>query len=176
MKRIILVALVALAGASGSLLAGEQERIGVYDSRAIAIAWAGTEPFREELGDLRQRHGAAREAGDTELADKLAAEGQAMQAKLHRQGFSTAPVDDILAHFEAEIAAVLKATGVTVIVSKWDTEGLAGHPEAEQVDVTMELAQAMGTNEQQLGYIRQIGDQKPIPLEELEKQLAAGHE
>ena len=109
------------------------------------------------------------EAGDTELAEKLSAQGQAMQHKLHQQGFSTAPVDDILAHFEEQVAAAMETVGVTVIVSKWDEESLARHPDAVQVDVTMELVKAMGTNEKQLGFVKQIGDKPPVPLEEIKE-------
>lgn len=176
MKSVIITLIITLIACSGTIFAEEPERIGVYDSRAIAIAWAGTEPFKAELGDLRKRHMEAIEAGDTELAEKLSSRGQAMQAEMHRQGFSTAPVDNILAHFKEPIAAAMEQAGVTVIVSKWDTEGLARYPNADQVDVTMELVMAMGTNEKQLGAVKQIGDTPPISLEELEKMLAEGHE
>ena len=59
------------------------------------------------------------------------------------------------------------------IVSKWDEEAIAALGSAERVDVTMELVQAMETDERQLKAVRQIGKQPPIPLEELEK---AGHD
>jgi hypothetical protein len=175
MKTVIITILLALTLGSGVGLAEEPERIGVYDSRAIAIAWAGTEPFITEIKDLRARHQAAEEAGDAELAGKLAAEGQARQEQMHYQGFSTAPVDEILARFEEPVAVAMEAAGVTVILSRWDEEGLARHLGAERVDVTMELVLAMKPNERQLGFVKQIGDQQPIPLEELKKQLAEGH-
>ncbi len=176
MKSVITTLIVILVLGSGGIFAGEPERIGVYDSRAIAIAWAGTEPFINEIKDLKARHQEAKEAGDTELAEKLETEGVAMQERMHFQGFSTAPVDNILAHFQESIAIAMEKAGVTVIVSKWDEEGLARHPDAEQVDVTMELVEVMGTNERQLNSISQIGDQPPVPMEELKKMLAEGHE
>lgn len=176
MKTAIVIMLTTLTLVAGGLTAGEPQRIGVYDSRAIAIAWAGTEPFIIEMKDLRTRHQAATEAGDTELAEKLAAEGEARQEQMHYQGFSTAPVDDILARFGEPVAAALETAGVAIIISKWDEEGLAGYPDAERVDVTMDLVLAMNPNERQLGFVKQMGDKPPIPLDELKKQLAEGHE
>ena len=176
MKPVIITALIVLTLGSGAILAEEPERVGVYDSRAIAIAWAGTEPFITELKDLRTRHQEATSAGDTELAEKLSAEGMARQEQMHFQGFSTAPVDDILARFSEPIAAAMEEAGVTVIVSEWDKDGLARYPDAKTVDVTMVLVLAMNPNERQLGFVKQIGDKPPIPMEELKKQLAEGHE
>jgi len=176
MKSIIVTLVIALLPVSGTVFAEEPERIGVYDSRAIAIAWAGTDIFKSELSDLRKRHAEAEEAGDTELASKLESQGRESQEQLHRQGFSTAPVDGILARFQEPIAAAMKKAGVDVIVSKWDEETLAGYRSAERVDVTMELVVAMDPDERQLGFVRKMGDKPPIPLEELEKTLAEGHE
>ena len=176
MKYAVITLVITLLAISGIAFAEEPERVGVYDSRAIAIAWAGTEPFITELKDLKTRNNEATEAGDTELAEKLEAEGKAMQEKLHFQGFSTAPVDNILAQFQESITAAMEEAGVTVIVSKWDKEGLARYPDVEQVDVTMELVLAMGTNEKQLGFLQNIGDKPPVPMEELKKMLAEGHE
>ncbi len=176
MKAVVITILVAITLGSGAALAQEPERVGLYDSRAIAIAWAGTEPFITELKELRARHEEATASGDAELAEKLSAEGMARQEQMHFQGFSTAPVDDILTRFSEPIAAAMAEAGVTVIVSKWDKDGLARYPDAETVDVTMALVLAMNPNGRQLGFVKQIGDKPPVPMEELKKQLAEGHE
>jgi hypothetical protein len=176
MKPVIITILLALTFFSAAVCGEEPDRVGVYDSRAIAIAWAGTEPFLAEIKDLQARHQAATEAGDAELAGKLATEGQARQEQMHYQGFSTAPVGNILARFEEPVAVAMETAGVMVILSKWDEEGLAGYPDAERVDVTMDLVLAMNPNERQLGFVKQMGDKPPVPLDELKKQLAEGHE
>lgn len=175
MKLIIAALILAVLPVSGAIFAQEPERIGVYDSRAIAIAWAGTEVFKSELGELRKRHAEADAAGDAELVSRLESQGRAMQEQLHRQGFSTAPVDDILARFREPIAAAMESAGVDRIVSKWDEEALAGYGPADHVDITMELVLAMEPDERQLKAVRQIGNTPPIPLAKLEKQLAKGH-
>ena len=52
-------------------------RIGVYDSRAIAIAWTGTPSFNAWMGPLAAEHERAKAAGDEKRAKELAAEGAA---------------------------------------------------------------------------------------------------
>jgi hypothetical protein len=169
--RSVLCALLCLAaiGFAQAQQAETVEKIGVYDSRSIAIAYAGTEFFNSWLEDLRKRHDEATAAGDEELAAKVAAEAPAMQEHMHRQGFSTAPVDDILEHIKDKIPGIMESHGVTALVSKWDEEGLAAHSSAEQVDLTMELVKALGTNEQQAKSAREIMKIDPVPLEEMKE-------
>jgi hypothetical protein len=75
-----------------------------------------------------------RQAGDGERVAQLAAFGPALQKRLHRQGFGTAPVDDLLAGMQDELAGIAEQAGVDVIVSRW---ALAYRgPRARSVDVT----------------------------------------
>jgi hypothetical protein len=176
MKNVIIPIILAMALGPVAIFADKPKRVGVYDSRAIAIAWAGTEPFITELEDLRSRHQEAIKAGDTGLVEELSAEGMARQEQMHYQGFSTAPVDNILARFSEQIAVAMETAGVEAIISKWDEESMARYPEAEMVDITMDLVLAMKPNERQLGFVKQMGDKPPIPMDDLKKQLAGGHE
>ena len=75
-----------------------KERIGIYDSRAIAVAFAGSPMHEKQLRQLLAEHKRAKEVGDLETVAKLEAEGKARQQKAHQQAFSTAPVDEILVH------------------------------------------------------------------------------
>jgi hypothetical protein len=145
------------------------ERIGVYDSRAIAIAWVGTEAFKQSLDSLRKESEQAKAAGDRERAAALEKEGAAMQQRLHTQGFSTAPVDDILAHFQDQLARIRLATGATALVSKWDEAALAKHAGAEQLDVTEKLVDALHPDDQQRKTALGIVKVKPVPLAEAQK-------
>jgi len=146
-----------------------KERIGIYDSRAVAIAWAGSPAHEKKLGQLMAEYKKAKDAGDLETVAKLEAEGKAGQARLHKQGFSTAPVDDILAHISTALPEIQKSTGVRAIVSKWDEAGLKQHPGAETVDVTMRLVDALQPNERQRKTAVDIQKSKPISLEQAKK-------
>jgi hypothetical protein len=117
-------------------------RIGVYDSRAVAMAYAGSSFRRQKMDDLKARHQLALQAGDQQAAARLQAEGKAWQSTLHRQGFGTAPVDDLLVHIQAELPRIQREAGVSHLASKWDLLALACHPLAERIDLTMQLVDA----------------------------------
>lgn len=136
-------------------------RIGVYDSRAVAVAYAGSAMMERRLKHLKARHQQAVQAGDSASAARLQAEGQAWQAQLHKQGFGTAPVDDLLQHIAAELPALQQAAGVTRLVSRWSRAELALVPEAVQVDVTMALVDAFHPSARQRKFAVEIQAQPP---------------
>ncbi len=146
-----------------------RERIGTYDSRAIAVAFAGSQAFADEFRPLMAGLKRAREAGDAKAAAELEAKGKFRQAKLDRQGFSTAPVDDILAHIINALPEIQKTYGVTAIISKWDETELKKHPGAETVDVTMRLVDALKPGERARKNAIEIQKQMPISLQEAEQ-------
>lgn len=145
------------------------DRIGVYDSRSIAVAWAGTETHNTLLKSLQAEWQQAKAAGDQKRVEEVEAEAEAQQRLLHMQAFSTAPVDDILAYIEDSLPQIQQEASVTMLVSKWDSETLAKYPSAELVDVTMVLVDALQPNERQRQHAIGIQTQDPIPLEEAEK-------
>ena len=145
------------------------EKIGVYDSRAVAIAWVGTEEFKQSLDVLRKESEQAKASGDRDRAAALEKKGAAMQQRLHEQGFSTAPVDDILDHFRDQLAEIRLATGAAALVSKWDEAALAKHAGAEQLDVTEKLVDALRPNDQQRKTALEIVRIRPVPLAEARK-------
>lgn len=107
-------------------------------------------------------HQKAKAAGDSTKAAKLEAEGRALQAKAHQQGFGTAPVDDLLLNITNALPQIKKDAGVTVIISKWDEAALKQHPGAEKVDVTMKLVDAFQPNERQRKFAIDIQKRKPL--------------
>jgi hypothetical protein len=144
-------------------------RIGTYDSRAIAIAWAGTKPFSDSWASLQSDYQKAKAAGDQKRVEELEAQAQARQQLQHLQAFSTASVDDILAHIEDSLPAIKQNAGVTMLASKWDEETLAKYPSAELVDVTMALVDAFHPSEVQRKTAVEIQKSEPVPPEEAEK-------
>ena len=144
-------------------------RIGIYDSRAIAVAFVGSEPFNEYMADLKAKHDVAEAAGDAQRIAELEGEAAALQAQLHRQGFSTAPVDDILEHIKDQLPGIAEKAGVDRLVSKWDADALSRWERGEQVDVTMLLAAALKPNAKQLKSAQEIQKHPPVPLEEFDK-------
>ena len=140
-------------------------RIGVYDSRAVAIAFAGSDAHKKSMAPLFEEHKKATAAGDTQRVKKLEAEGKARQKKAHEQAFSTAPVDDILEHIKGQLPGIKEAAGLRAnaeLISKWDKKALARHKSAEQIDVTAALIDAFHPNEKQRRSATEIQQRKPI--------------
>jgi hypothetical protein len=166
-----LVALIKVAqqGSAQDKPAQTSERIGVHDSRAIAVAFAGSPTHEKQLRELIAEHQKAKAAGDLDRVAKLEAEGKARQTKAHKQGFSTAPVDDLLVHITNSLPQIQKAAGVTAILSKWDEAGLKKHPRSERVDVTLSLVDAFQPTERQRKSANEIQKHKPISLKQAER-------
>ncbi len=154
-----------LALCAGVAAAGE--RIGTYDSRAIAVAYAGSPVQQKFIAPLRAAHQAAKQAGNRAEVEKLDAQGRALQQRAHRQAFSTAPVDDLLEQIAETLPAIRRDAGVTALVSIWDADGLARHAGAERVDVTAALVDAFQPTARQRKTVDEIRKQKPLPLDKV---------
>ncbi|MBN2457453.1 MAG: hypothetical protein JXB29_13125 [Sedimentisphaerales bacterium] len=141
-------------------------RVGIYDSRAVAIAFAYSEfnGIDAKMAEMEK----AKADGDTKKIAELQAWGPAQQARLHRQGFSTTPVDDILEHIRDELPQIAKDANVTTLVSKWDKKTLKRYRSAELIDVTDLIVAPFNPDEKQLKAIEQLKKKKPIPLWQLE--------
>lgn len=182
MKRITAATAVGLIGCAVLILGGSAQgdealtnapaakvRIGIYDSRSLAIAYAGSAPLNQWLRRLRAEHDKAKAAGNQTRAAQLEAEGAAGQRLLHMQGFSTAPVTNILEQIKDKLPAIQEQAGVSVLVSKWDTAALARYRGSNSIDVTTALVDALNPSELQRKRALEIQNHKPISLKEAEQ-------
>jgi len=142
--------------------------VGTYDSRAVAVAYAGSSFCRKYLLGLHKRHKAAKAAGDKKEMAKVEAEAKEHQKQLHMQGFSTAPVDDLLLYIKESLPDIKKKAEVNVIVSKWDKKSLNKYKNAKKKDITMLLVTAYKPNARTINIIKQIQTKKPVPLKQAE--------
>jgi hypothetical protein len=144
--------------------------VGTFDSRAVLVAYVGSRAFNEyvtaQKADVSRALDRARAMGDKALAAELDALGPAMQKRIHEQGFSTAPVDDILARIADKLPGIAQKAGVDVIVSKWTL--CYTSPTAKFVDVTEQLAAAFEPGAKTLQAIRQIMATEPVPIDRIE--------
>jgi len=143
-------------------------RVGTYDSRAIAIAFYRSPAFANWLADLKAKHEKAKAEGDQKRVAELEAEGKSSQQLAHERGFSTAPVDVILAHIKDQLPEIAKKAGVGPIVSKWDKAALAKYKSSDLVDVTMALVDAFRPDDRRRGLVIDVQKVPPILLEEAE--------
>jgi hypothetical protein len=167
---IICTALAALVLTLGLAPAGQSApepgaklRVGVYDSRAIAIAYGNSE--FNPVAQKKQQHKAAKAAGDEAKVRELEEWGPRHQRQLHRQGFGRVPVTDLLEHVRDRLPEVAQKTGVDVIAFECNYLG----PGVEEVDITLQLAMLFNPSKKALGWIEDMKDVEPLDLDEIEK-------
>jgi polyhydroxyalkanoate synthesis regulator phasin len=171
---IFVFATVATASAGASPTNAPAERIGTYDSRAVAYAHFSSEAHQRKINDLVTAAKAARAAGETNRLQEIEAALKQEQETIHLQSFSTAPVDEVLAEMNERVAQIRKETGVTVLVSMWDEKNLKEHPGAERIDVTELLLRDFKLTEKQKKVIDDLRKQRPLPLEQAKEMMRKG--
>jgi len=167
---IVASGLIAFAGWSASRgdspsTAPAGLRIGVYDPRAIAVAYAHSELWAKILQEHKAAYDAAKAAGDQKRVKGIGAWGESNQIRLHLQAFGGAPVDDCLDKVRDRLPQVAQTAGVQVIARKADYAGT----DVEIVDVTDDLVQLFNPNAKTLKNIEGLKKQPPVPLEKVAK-------
>lgn len=130
------------------------QKIGVYDSRSIAAAYADSPLHRVEMAEELKKYEGT-EGYDDE------AHGS-MQAALDRS-YTKEPVGDLLKKIEGKLPQIKKTAGVSALISKWDAEGLKKYKGVEQVDVTMPLVDAFNPTPSQRKHA--VGVQNWAPMQ-----------
>lgn len=165
-RGLLVVALaVQTSGLGGQHDAARRLRVGVYDNRAIAVAYAASD--WNQVRTRTDEHARAKEAGDEARVQELGRWGKAHQRQLHRQGFARVPVDDLLEHVRDRLPEVARDQGLDLIAWHCDyvTESV------EVIDVTHQLVLLFEPSEKTLRTIAELVQKDPVPLDEL-----AGHD
>jgi hypothetical protein len=167
MKRVsLLLAVVIGIGSLGVLAAtpaGDQTqatkvRVGTYDSRAIAVAYAASKfnPVAEKM----KEHERAKKAGDAAKVAELEKWGQSHQRMLHFQGFGRVPVKELLEHVKDGVAKVAADRGLSIITADCDYAAA----DVEVVDVTDDLVELFNPSDRTREMARKVRDVEPIAL------------
>ncbi|MCK6479815.1 MAG: hypothetical protein L6R43_06625 [Planctomycetes bacterium] len=139
--------------------------VGLYDSRAVAVAFANSEGFQAVVAGWRAEAEEAKRAGDEAAAAAVEAKARARQDLFHRQAFCGAPVEDILAEASIDLAGIARAAGVQRLVSRWAPDPLPAG--ARTVDLTREVIAPFRPSEKVLRIVEDMRDKPPIPESEL---------
>ena len=154
-----------------------QLRIGVYDSRAVAIAFANSKEFQEALKPVLADYQKAKDEKNDQRMKEIEARMRLQQRRLHEQGFSTGSVAGTMAKVKDELPALAKKAGVQMIVSKWELNYCS--PDVETVDVTEPVAALFHPNENVTAnrklkvseVIKSLKNQPPLPIEDITDDL-----
>jgi hypothetical protein len=142
-------------------------RVGVYDSRCVAVACGPTEQFTKPLRDKMKEMEKAKAAGDGQKIKELEAWGQQWQQKAHLITFGTAPVQQFLEPVKDKLPEVAQQAGVDIIVSKWQIDYQV--KDAELVDVTDAIVALYQPNEKTLKTVEALKKHKPMSEEDVLK-------
>jgi hypothetical protein len=166
---LVSVVLAAALGIGARSAAAEDRkpvvRVGIFDSRAVALAYGRSEEFERSIKAMRDDFEKAKAVKDEKRVKELENEGAWSQVRLHQQTFSTATVSSILAKVKDKLPAIAHDARVVMIVSKWEVQ--FKDPSIETVDLTLPMVQLFHPSEQVLKWIEQMKDQEPIPFEKL---------
>jgi len=182
---VITVVLVGLAmyttvGAQQSQekISASNVRVGTFDSRALAHAYYRSDMFHSHINDLQAEYEKAKAAGDEKRVKELEAESSnptwpglgwppslAQQELLHKQGFSTWPVDNILEEMKGKIPEIAEQAKVDIIVSKWNI--VYQRSGVELVNVTDLMVEPFDPDEETLKIVKDLQELEPVSLEEL---------
>lgn len=138
-------------------------RVGTYDSRAVAIAYVRSEASAAKLRELLHERAEAEKNGQAKRIKELNARGEALQLRRHLQGFSNAPIDDILDTIRNELPAIAAKRNVKIITRELDYHD----PAVERIDVTDDLVQLFKPDDQTRKMLDDLRKRKPEPIEEV---------
>jgi hypothetical protein len=138
-------------------------RIGTYDSRAVAVAYAASEQHQKLMKEKMQELKTAQAGGDSKRVKELKAWGDGQQRLMHMQGFAGAPVDDILAQVQERLPSVAKAAGVDALTRQVDYASA----DVQIVDVTDAIVKLFDPSEKTLKTIAEVRRHVPAKIEDI---------
>jgi hypothetical protein len=164
-----LVTFAAFAGrptvAAEAPAAVSKVRIGVYDTRAVALAWGRSKAFNGHLAEVRAEYDAAKKAGDEKHLKEIDDRMRNAQDKMHWQVFSDWNINDILEVIKPNYAEIARKAGVVALVPKVSF----ADDSVEAVDVTMAMVEQFAPDQKTVQMMKEMAKHAPLPLEEMKQ-------
>lgn len=159
---IMLVVLTSLCilGCPSNSSAQTKQRIGIFDSRSVAIVYANSKFYKSPYPEIKKRMDAAKEKNDTKEIAKIEYEAKLHQAILHDQGFGKGSVNTITDSYRDKIAEIAKAENLSAIVSKWEV--VYSNPDIELIDVTEKIAAFFEPSDKIKEMIKEVPQHEPV--------------
>jgi hypothetical protein len=133
-------------------------RVGTYDNRAIAVAYAASS-FNPVSAKMKE-YDAAKQAGDKKKIEELEAWGKAHQRMLHFQGFGRVPVQDLLKPVKDGVAKIATEQKLAAIAMECDFTS----SDVEVVDVTDQLIELFKPSDKTRTTARKMRSVQPESL------------
>mgnify|MGYP003375943906 CR=1 FL=1 len=140
-------------------------RIGIFDSRCVAVAYGRSADFMKEIDMLKNEVAKAKESGNEELVKELEQQGPTKQVLMHQQVFSNGSINNILATIKDKLQTLAKENNVKMILSKWEIP--FSDDSFEYVDITDQLVTFFNPDDATKKIIDDIKAMEPISIEKI---------
>ena len=135
------------------------DRVGIYDSRCIAIAYYNSKIHDDILKQMAEQKKEAEVNGNTKVVKELEARANIMQQRAHLQAFTTESVDDLLAYVSDGIEQIKTDKELDRICSKWIYQGSL----EKSIDITNDMVMLYNPPKKALESIAAMDNVKPYP-------------
>ena len=159
---IVLILLGFFFSSGKEVNAQTKLRIGVFDSRAVAIAFYQSKfsNTQQTFGDLRTKMEEAKGKDDKEAIAKIEREATLRQAMMHQQGFGDGSVINITGTIKEKMAQLAEDENLTAIVSKWEL--VFSSADIELVDITVKVVDFFEPNEKMKMMTENVMQSEPV--------------
>ena len=156
-----IVMLIGVAMTGGAAPAPPKVRIGTYDSRAVAVAYARSAACAESLKTLQARLDQAAAKDEKGAKQRIARAADRRQWLAHRQAFGRASVDDTMGAVKDKLAEIATQAKVEAIVYEPDFAS----EQVELVDLTAEVAALFEPDERTRKMAMSVKDAQRVHID-----------
>lgn len=137
-------------------------RIGVFDSRAVAVAFYNSKfsTNQQIFASLGTRMKEAKEKDDKDAIAKIEREASLRQVMMHEQGFGRGSINNITGAIKDKLAQLAKSENLSVIVSKWEL--VFSGADVVSIDVTEKIVDFFEPNEKIKSMMKEIMESEPL--------------
>lgn len=135
-------------------------RVGIFDSRMIAVAYYQGEEGQKETKALMSEIEKAKNANDNETLMKLQEKARLIQKIANDQGLGRGSIASILEKYRKELGEIVKKEKLSCIVSKWEI--FTSGKEIDYVEITEKILEIFKPNDKVKELIKELAKQKPI--------------
>ena len=158
--RLLVSAIVFLLGTIPTYSQVQKLRIGIYDSRLVALAYYNSKDYEKVIANFNSSYSAAEKAGDSAAIRKLLNKGPVMQRIMNDRIFGKGSVNLILDDYKKRMEAIGKVNKVSLIVSKWELPYKMA--DVETIDLTYQIMAIWNPGEQVIKWAKNGEKEQPI--------------
>jgi len=156
---VCMVGMLLVLGGTQAGKAQTKQRVGVYDSRAVALVYFQQHAQERMHGLMQKRAEAVKNEDEKEVA-RLEKQGQLIQAMMHDRVFGKGSANEIMDEMQDAVRKIAVEEQLPLVVSKWELVYQSGN--LELVDITDKLVGTMNPNEKMQEGVQEMRNTEPV--------------